>query len=176
MEHILIVDDDQTFSSILGRALKRRGYEVIISSTIEGALKSFKKYKPSKTVLDLKLKKGPGLSLIDQFINIEPSTKILILTGYSSISTAVEAIKMGAKNYLCKPADVSEILAAFEENLETWKTESKTLAPATVNRVAWNHIQKVLSENKGNISATARALKMHRRTLQRKLLKKPYTN
>ncbi len=176
MEHILIVDDDQIFSSILGRALKRRGYEVIVSSTIEEALKSFKKYKPNKTILDLKLKKGSGLSLIDQFIDIEPCTKILILTGYSSISTAVEAIKMGAKNYLCKPADVSEILAAFDENLETWKTKSKNLAPATVNRVAWDHIQKVLSDNEGNVSATARALKMHRRTLQRKLLKKPYTN
>ncbi len=169
---LLIVDDDATFASILARAMTRRGYRVFAASNGEEALALCLENRPDKAVVDLKLNNESGLNLLPQLKTLHPTIEVLILTGYSSISTAVEAIKMGASNYLCKPASVDDILSAFEgvtPNPEVPINES----PPSVERLEWEHIQRVLAENDGNISATARSLGMHRRTLQRKLQKRP---
>ena len=123
-------------------------------------------------MVDLKLETESGLNLLPQLKAANPDIQMLILTGYSSISTAVEAIKMGAVNYLCKPAGVEDILAAFVNTAPNPKVSIKE-TPPSVDRLEWEYIQKVLAENDGNISSTARILGMHRRTLQRKLLKRP---
>lgn len=169
---LLIVDDDATFASILTRAMTRRGYRVFTANTGKEALALCRENQPDKAVVDLKLDGESGLNLLPALKTLNPAIEVLILTGYSSISTAVEAIKMGASNYLCKPASVDDILAAFEgtqPNPEIPINET----PPSVERLEWEHIQRVLAENDGNISATARSLGMHRRTLQRKLQKRP---
>ena len=169
---LLIVDDDTTFASILARAMTRRGYQVYTANNSVEALALCRENQPNKAVVDLKLDGESGLNLLPELKALNPAIEVLILTGYSSISTAVEAIKMGASNYLCKPASVEDILSAFagvEPNPEVPINES----PPSVERLEWEHIQRVLAENDGNISATARSLGMHRRTLQRKLQKRP---
>jgi two-component system, response regulator RegA len=169
---LLIVDDDTTFSSILSRALTRRGYQVFTAETSVKAVELCEQYQPQQAVVDLKLETESGLNILPQLKDAHPGIQMLILTGYSSISTAVEAIKMGAVNYLCKPAGVEDILAAFGNTAPNPEVSIKE-TPPSVDRLEWEHIQKVLAENDGNISATARNLGMHRRTLQRKLLKRP---
>ena len=169
---MLLVDDDTTFSAILGRSLERHGYQIYTAASIKEALALATCHQPQQAIVDLKLEQESGLQLVPQLKICNPVMDILILTGYSSIPTAVEAIKLGASNYLCKPAGVNEILSAFGDE----PTELSTAVPETppsVNRLEWEHIQKVLVENDGNISATARSLGMHRRTLQRKLQKRP---
>lgn len=169
---LLIVDDDSTFSHILGRALTRRGYQVFTAETAAEAVELCMRHQPQQAVVDLKLETESGLNILPQLKAVNPAIQMLILTGYSSISTAVEAIKMGAINYLCKPAGVEDILAAFSNTAPNPEARIKE-TPPSVDRLEWEHIQKVLTENDGNISATARSLGMHRRTLQRKLLKRP---
>jgi two-component system response regulator RegA len=169
---LLIVDDDETFAHILGKALRRRGYAVITATTASDALALCLQHQPQQAVVDLKLETESGLNVLPRLKQVNPNIQMLILTGYSSISTAVEAIKMGAVNYLCKPAGVEDILAAFEKTAPNPDIDIKE-TPPSVDRLEWEHIQKVLTENNGNISATARSLGMHRRTLQRKLLKRP---
>ena len=169
---LLIVDDDTVFTEVLARSLEKRGYRALTANNIETALEQARLHRPSQAVLDLKLIGESGLTLIPQLKSLIPNLDILMLTGYSSVSTAVEAIKLGAINYLCKPANTDEILAALEHR--EGNTEARVAAtPPTVARLEWEHIQRVLQENDGNISATARALSMHRRTLQRKLDKRP---
>ena len=136
------------------------------------ALEKTQAFEPDLISLDLKLEGSSGLNLLPLLVEASPQSKIVVLTGYSSIATAVEAIKLGAVNYLCKPADADEILAAFQKQ-EGNPDAPLAEQPMSVNRLTWEHIQKVLHENDGNISATARALGMHRRTLQRKLQKRP---
>ncbi|MFT7300139.1 MAG: two-component system response regulator RegA [Porticoccus sp.] len=169
---LLIVDDDSTFSSILSRALTRRGYVILTAETVPEAILICQQQQPQLAVVDLKLETESGLNLLPHLKAVNPDIQMLILTGYSSISTAVEAIKMGAVNYLCKPAGVEDILAAFVNTAPNPKVSIKE-APPSIDRLEWEHIQKVLAANYGNISATARILGMHRRTLQRKLLKRP---
>jgi len=169
---LLIVDDDVTFASILSKALTRRGYNVITAETASEAVDLCEQHQPQQAVVDLKLETESGLNVLPQLKQANPEIKMVILTGYSSISTAVEAIKMGAINYLCKPAGVDDILAAFDNVAPNPGIDIKE-TPPSVDRLEWEHIQKVLAENNGNISATARDLGMHRRTLQRKLLKRP---
>ncbi|WP_114416359.1 response regulator transcription factor [Marinospirillum perlucidum] len=169
---ILIIDDDEIFGQVLERAFGKRGYEVAYVQDEHQALAKTQDFEPDYITLDLKLEGSSGLNLLPQLVEASPQSKIVVLTGYSSIATAVEAIKLGAVNYLCKPADADEILAAFnkqEGDPDTPLAEQ----PMSVNRLTWEHIQKVLHEHDGNISATARALGMHRRTLQRKLQKRP---
>ncbi len=169
---ILIIDDDEVFGQVLERAFSKRGYEVRVAQNDEDALNTALDFEPDYMTLDLKLEKSSGLNLLPKLVEASPQSRIVVLTGYSSIATAVEAIKLGAVNYLCKPADADDILAAFykqEGDPDTPLAEK----PMSVNRLTWEHIQKVLHENDGNISATARALGMHRRTLQRKLQKRP---
>ena len=171
-ESYLVVDDDEIFADTLVRSLERRGHTCYAANDEIRAVDLCKLYRPTRAILDLKLVNYSGLHLIEQLKAIDKNIKIVVLTGYSSIPTAVEAIKLGANNYLCKPAGLSDILSAFD----TQKGNADSPLPAqppSVNRLEWEHIQRVLQENDGNISATARALGMHRRTLQRKLQKRP---
>jgi two-component system response regulator RegA len=169
-EQLLVVDDDEVVRAVLARAFSRRGFEVAAAGSIDEALTLAGQRSFNRAVVDLKLNQESGLRLISALKQAHPLMDIVMLTGYSSIATAVEAIKLGAVNYLCKPADADEILQAFQ----TQSVAVEAVAnPPSVNRLQWEHIQKVLAEHDGNISATARALNMHRRTLQRKLQKKP---
>nr|WP_298523067.1 response regulator transcription factor [uncultured Halomonas sp.] len=171
-ERLLIIDDDEMFCYVMQRALSRRGFDVTVASDADQALSSARRSLPQLATLDLKLEHTSGLKLLPELLAIAPDCRVVVLTGYSSIATAVEAIKLGAMNYLCKPADADEILVAFgrdEGDPDIHIADN----PPSINRVTWEHIQKVLQEYDGNISATARALGMHRRTLQRKLQKRP---
>jgi two-component system response regulator RegA len=169
---LLLVDDDEIFLQVLSRSMVKRGYEVISSSGIEDAVCRSKETMPDMAVVDLKLDGESGLDLIPLLIDINPEMNIVVLTGYSSIATAVTAIKRGATDYLSKPVTAGDVIKALagegqsEEVLEDF-------SPMSVERLEWEYIQKVLKENDGNISATARSLGMYRRTLQRKLAKKP---
>lgn len=180
---ILIIDDDETFSSVLGRACRRRGLQPGYAHDAEQALALLNTFAIASAaeagpvaapliLLDLKLGEQSGLALIEPILERLPQAKIVILTGYSSIATAVEAVKLGAIQYLCKPATTDEILAAFEQ-VEGDADVPLADKPPSVDRLEWEHIQRILAEHQGNISATARALGMHRRTLQRKLYKRP---
>jgi two-component system response regulator RegA len=169
---ILLVDDDDLFAATLVQALRRRGYDVESATDRAGALALAQAEPPDAAVLDLKLEEESGLGLIAPLKGLRPDMRILLLTGYASIATAVEAIKLGATHYLPKPADADEILAALGRELGDADVPAPD-EPMSVDRLEWEHIQKVLAEHDGNISATARALKMHRRTLQRKLAKRP---
>lgn len=170
---ILVVDDDLSLTAILTRALERRGFSVTAANTADQALAAARDREFAKAILDLKLTESSGLHLLPELLAVQPEMQIVMLTGYSSIATAVEAIKQGAHNYLCKPADVDEILAAFTDSGHVEEGAPEPLTPPSVDRLEWEHIQRVLQEHDGNISATARALGMHRRTLQRKLNKRP---
>jgi two-component system response regulator RegA len=168
---LLLVDDDATFRNVLSRALEKRGYAVTCASNVEQALPIASANPPEFAVLDLKMDGASGLVLVQKLHELDPATRIVMLTGYASIATAVEAIKLGATQYLSKPANADEIVAAFGHNAST--DVQLEAQPATVERLEWEHIQRVLHENGDNISATARILNMHRRTLQRKLSKRP---
>lgn len=170
-EKILVVDDDLSFSTTLSRSLQRRGYEVHTAHDVESATALCAQLSPDKAIIDLKLEARSGLHLIPILRERFPNIKTLMLTGYSSIATTVDAIKLGADNYLQKPASTTEILAALEG--KTANTAAEELSTPSLDRIEWEHIQRVLTENEGNISETARQLGMHRRTLQRKLQKRP---
>ncbi len=172
MTHFLLVDDDDAFTQVLSRALQRRGFTTAIAHNVIEAIKLAETQRFDKAVVDLKMDGSSGLTLIPQLKQHQPNLHIVMLTGYSSVATAVEAVKLGALHYLCKPANPDEILAAFD-NAEGNTDVSIPENPPSVDRLEWEHIQKVLNENQNNISATARALGMHRRTLQRKLNKRP---
>ncbi|HSC67729.1 MAG TPA: response regulator transcription factor [Cellvibrio sp.] len=168
----LIVDDDATLASMLERVLQRRGFTTASANDAAQALQLAGSHTFTRAIVDLKLGNDSGLHLIRELKLQQPQIAIVMLTGYSSISTAVEAVKLGAVNYLCKPADADEIIAAFGEQSLNHLAEPK-YTPISIDRLEWEHIQKILQENSGNISATARVLGMHRRTLQRKLQKRP---
>jgi two-component system response regulator RegA len=171
---LLIVDDDQTFREVLARAMTRRGYEVRTAEDFDSALRAAGEAAPSHALVDLRMPGASGLKLIPALKGRAPSIRIVVLTGYASIATAVEAIKLGAIQYLAKPVDAAQIDSAFGDAPGARDLEPDA-APLSVERLAWEHIQKVLAEHAGNVSATARALGMHRRTLQRKLGKRPRT-
>lgn len=170
----LLIDDDETFARVFQRVMTRRGYAVAHAATADDALARMSVLQPPWVVLDLNLAGQSGLLLIRPLLALVPDCRIVVLTGYASITTAVDAIKLGAVQYLTKPADVDAILAAFGDTLPDEDALADVdLEPMSVDRLEWEHIQRVLAEHGGNISATARALKMHRRTLQRKLAKRP---
>lgn len=169
---LLLVDDDETFCQVLAKALGKRGYAVSVAHSVEEGLAAAQDNPPEFAVLDLKMPGPSGLVLVEKLKELDAETRIVVLTGYASISTAVEAIKLGAIHYLAKPTDTDEIVAAFYRDMGD-AAAPVSPEPLSVDRLEWEHIQKVLAEHDNNISATARALKMHRRTLQRKLLKKP---
>lgn len=172
-ERVLIVDDDRIFTETLARALTRRGLSPDVAGDIHTAMTLATRHRPGRAVLDLKLGSESGLDLIEPLKAVCPDMAIVMLTGYSSIATAVAAIKLGARNYVCKPADADEILAAFADHPMLTAGSLADSKPPSVRRLQWEHVQKVLRENGDNISATARSLGMHRRSLQRYLQKKP---
>ncbi|MDH4394766.1 MAG: response regulator [Limnobacter sp.] len=168
---ILILDDDAVFASALMRSLLRRGIESVHASSVEQALPLLGGV--TDAVVDLNLGAVSGLHFIPELRKQRPSANILVLTGYASIASTVQAIKLGADNYLAKPADTSAILKALDQDAAESAMQDEHSEVMSVPRMEWEHIQRVLAENEGNVSATARALNMHRRTLQRKLFKKP---
>lgn len=170
-ENCLLVDDDPVFVEVMARALSKRGFHIITAHDVDSAEALLEKHQFKKALVDLKMEGRSGLALIEKIYAVQPECRTVMLTGYSSIATAVEAMRLGAYNYLCKPASIAEVLAAFDAPVSSAVEIPDN--PPSVERVEWEHIQKVLAEHDGNVSATARALGMHRRTLQRKLLKKP---
>ncbi|KAB2319704.1 response regulator transcription factor [Betaproteobacteria bacterium SCN1] len=169
---LLIVEDDADFAAALGRAMHKRGIESAHAPDAATARALIEHFHPTHAVVDLKLPGESGLRVVADLAAREPPPAIVVLTGYASIATAVEAVRLGARHYLAKPANADEILAALLKDQPDVMLEVSP-EPLSVARLEWEHIQKVLAENDGNISATARALKMHRRTLQRKLDKHP---
>lgn len=173
---ILVLDDDPRYAEVLCRSLQRRGMRTLLAHSLPEALQLAQATPPTHAVCDLKLEGETGLDAIIPLLALNPVLKLLILTGYSSIATAVTAIKMGACDYAPKPLDADAIL----QKLGITPAESSDIAvpgtPPSVERLEWEHIQRVLAENDNNISATARSLGMHRRTLQRKLQKRPVRN
>ena len=176
---MLLVEDDEVFAHVIGRAMRQRGYDVTHAGNLADARASIEELSREddifdQAILDLNLGGHSSLELIPMLKEANVHTHILVLTGYASIATAVDAIKLGATNYLAKPADADEILAALELDTENLAEHHASIqGPMSVRRLEWEHIQKVLKENDGNISETARQLNMHRRTLQRKLQKRP---
>jgi two-component system response regulator RegA len=164
---LLLVEDDRILRERLARALGERGLEVTASGDVAEALVAARADPPELAVVDLKLPGGSGLELVRELIALEPTTKVVVLTGYGSIATAVEAMKLGATHYLAKPADADEILAALGRGEPVASPEEPT-AP-TLARAEWEHIQRVLADAAGNVSEAARRLGIHRRSLQRKL-------
>jgi two-component system response regulator RegA len=169
---VLVVDDDEVFCEVLADALTDRGYLVATAHDIAKGLLQARRTDPEYAVIDLRIGQESGLVLAEKLHAMDENTRIVMLTGYASIATAVEAIKLGAVHYLAKPADADEILAALHKD-EGDSSVPVSDNPLTVKRLEWEHLQKVLNECDGNISAAARKLRMHRRTLQRKLSKRP---
>lgn len=169
---LLLVDDDAVFREVLARALERRGFAVSSAGDPKTALEAGRQFALDFAVVDLCLGSESGLALIEHLLALNPSMRIVVLTGYASVATAVEAIKLGAKHYLTKPTEPDEIVAAFQRE-EGDSSVPLTPSPLSVRRLEWEYIQKVLRQHEGNVSAAARALGMHRRTLQRKLRKHP---
>jgi len=169
---VLLVDDDPTFCMVLKMAMEKRGFEVLVAHDLASGIELADKAEPEYAVIDLRIGYESGLSLVKRLVELDDHTRIVMLTGFASIATAVEAIKLGATHYLTKPADADEIVAALHKNEGDESVEIKD-KPLSVKRLEWEHLQKILVEHENNISAAARALGMHRRTLQRKLEKRP---
>jgi two-component system response regulator RegA len=168
---VLVVDDDDTFRQRLMRALADRGFEPWGAGCAEEALERVAAGSSEYALVDLRMPGTPGLQLVRQLHALDPTTRIVVLTGYGSIATALDAVRSGAIHYLTKPADIDEITAAFRpraERLAPPVTEVPSLA-----RVEWEHIERVLTQVGGNITQAARLLGIHRRSLQRKLGKSP---
>ncbi len=169
---ILIVEDDDTFRTVLVRALDGRGYDTFGVGTAGEALEAARRDSPEMAVIDLRLPDGSGLDVVRELKVIDPSTSIVVLTGYGSIATALEAVRLGALHYLTKPTDPDRILAAFERGLAARPRELPIETPSLA-QVEWEHLQRVLTDCGGNVSEAARVLNMHRRSLQRKLARRP---
>ena len=167
---ILLVDDDEVLRERLATAIRARGYEVRTAASSADAIKEAEKESPEMAVVDLRMPGGSGLELLRELRKHDPHTRVLVLTGYGSIATAVEAVRDGAVGYLPKPADADEILAALNGQQTAKQTGVETPSLA---RAEWEHIQRVLTDCGGNISEAARRLGIHRRSLQRKLHKYP---
>ncbi|HEX4937341.1 MAG TPA: response regulator [Candidatus Kapabacteria bacterium] len=171
---LLLIDDDSLFLQTLGRSLQRRGTEVATARDGTSALQILQHKRFDLILLDLNLDGESGLKLLQQILALQPDARVVMLTAYASVATAVDAIKRGAENYLCKPVTAADILALLQDDADnTTDTNPLQENPLSVDRLEWEHLQRVLLEHNGNISATARALNMHRRTLQRKLQKRP---
>jgi len=170
---LLLVDDDPGYSHVLSRAIQRRGYAVTCATNPDEALAQAAGCDPEYIILDLNLAGHSGLNLIEPLLKQCPEARILVLTGYASIPTAVQAVKLGAYQYLAKPAEVADILQALTGEGPPVEELVDADGRMSVQRMEWEYIQRVLAEHGGNISATAQALRMHRRTLQRKLAKRP---
>lgn len=170
---LLIVEDDASFSRTLKRSFERRGYRVLAAPGLEEMLELLKQDTPQYAVVDLKLAGASGLACVQALHAHDPAMLIVVLTGFASIATAVEAIKLGACHYLAKPSNTDDIEAAFhaEADAEVPVTER----PTSIKTLEWEHIHQTLADTGFNISEAARRLGMHRRTLARKLSKRQVT-
>jgi two-component system response regulator RegA len=172
---LLIVEDDVALRTRLARAMQERGFDVLAVATTVEAERAIAAEPPELALLDLRVGDRTGLDLIPLLNRADPATRIVVLTGFGSVATAVEAIRRGATHYLTKPADADEIVAAFSrgDRAAPADTSVAALKPMSLDRVEWEHINRVLVECGGNISEAARVLGLHRRSLQRKLAKYP---
>lgn len=175
MKKILLVEDDSIFANTLSRRLSKHGFDCLHVDTNSAALLACHRYQPSHVLLDMKLADETTLNIITPIRQSRPASRIILLTGFASIATAVEAIKLGADDYLTKPVDTKTLLAVLNNSKASMINTDVAIDGNTLSaeQVQWQHIQQVLKANEGNVSATARQLSMHRRTLQRKLQKKP---
>lgn len=174
---LLLAEDDAVFAGVLARALGARGFAVLHAANAADALKRAKTGRPGYAVIDLKLGDDNGLDLIPALHDAVPGIRMLLLTGYASIATAVEAIKRGAHDYLAKPVDADAVVRALLDGDQSHTAHDDVPgvpdSPLRLSRLEWEHIQRTLHECGGNVSEAARRLGMHRRTLQRKLAKRP---
>lgn len=168
---LLIIEDDVVFARTLGRSFERRGYTVEVRNDPEDLAVLAREFAPDRAVVDLRLGGSSGLVCVKQLHEIDPSMRIVVLTGFASISTAVEAVKLGATNYLMKPANTDDIEAAFDRVEGDVDTELKA-RPTSIRTLEWEHIHQTLADTNYNLSEAARRLGLHRRTLARKLDKK----
>lgn len=167
---LLIVEDDKLFLQRLARAMESRGFAVRTAETVADGLREVESAPPSFAVIDMRLTDGNGLDVISALKQRKPEARGIILTGYGNIATAVTAVKLGAFDYLSKPADADEVVAALLANAETKAAPPEN--PMSADRVRWEHIQRIYELCDRNVSETARRLNMHRRTLQRILAKR----
>lgn len=170
---IMVVDDDDVFARTLATAFERRGYRTRIASDVEAAMAAAAESPPDFAVIDLRLPGGSGLMLVKRLRELVQDVRMVVLTGFGSIATTVDAIKLGACYYLSKPANADEVLAALHREEPQFADSEPVNDVPSVYRVEWEHIHRVLTEQNGNISESARLLGIHRRTLQRKLQKHP---
>ncbi|NNM70821.1 ActR/PrrA/RegA family redox response regulator transcription factor [Enterovirga aerilata] len=167
---LLLVDDDRAFSTRLARAMEARGFQVRVAESVAEGVAAIEEKAPAYAVIDMRLADGNGLDVIARLKERRPDARGVILTGYGNIATAVTAVKLGAFDYLAKPADADEIHAALKA--EPGERASPPENPMSADRVRWEHIQRVYELCGRNVSETARRLNMHRRTLQRILAKR----
>lgn len=169
---VLVIDDDEVLRYSLVRAMSRFGFELYEADSMISTQGMIKDHQIDWVVLDLRLGTESGLAVAQWLLNEKPELEIVMVTGYAAVSTAVEAIKLGVKNYLIKPISVEDVIQAFDDSIINID-QPINAEPLSPKRLEWEHIQKVLLKHDGNISRAAKALKMHRRTLQRKLQKRP---
>ncbi len=169
---ILVVEDDDAFRSLLVKAFEDRGYEAVGAPDAATAIRTATLESPEMAVVDMKLPDQSGLEVVKQLKEIDPATSIVVLTGYGSIATALESVRLGAIHYLTKPTDADRILSAFEHGLASRPRHLPTDLPSLA-RVEWEHLHRVLMDCDGNVSEAARRLGLHRKSLQRKLSKLP---
>jgi len=167
---LLLVDDDKAFLTRLERAMEKRGFEVRSADTVAGGLNAVDAAPPAYAVVDLRLEDGNGLDVVDALHKKRPDARAVVLTGYGNIATAVTAVKLGAVDYLSKPADADDVINALLATGEQPPAPPEN--PMSADRVRWEHIQRVYELCDRNVSETARRLNMHRRTLQRILAKR----
>jgi two-component system response regulator RegA len=166
---MLVVDDDATFRTRLAKALASRGYDTYDAGDAAAAVEIAREQGPHRAVVDLRMPGESGLHLVSQLVELDPDIEVIVMTGYGSIATAVDAMRRGAVDYLQKPCDADQIVAAFDKDRDNDTADSEVVP--SLARVEWEHIQRVLTDCGGNISETARRLRIHRRSLQRKLFK-----
>ena len=170
---VLVVDDDDTFRVRLARALEDRGFEVVAARGYAEAMDAARQQPPELAAVDLRMPGRSGLELVEALKALDPETRIVVLTGYGSIATAIEALRLGATHYLTKPVDADDVVAAFHKGEGEPRAPVQDFAAPSLARVEWEHIQRVLTDCDGNVSEAARRLRIHRRSLQRKLQKPP---
>ncbi|MCC7124086.1 MAG: response regulator [Acidobacteria bacterium] len=169
---LLLLDDDDVLASRLAKALTARGFEVTRAATAAEAIEAARADSPEYALVDLRLPDGHGLDVVAELHAIDATTRIVVLTGYGAIATAVESLRRGASDYLTKPVDADQVMTALTREAGGQEPTREFTVPSLA-RVEWEHIQRVMTECHGNISQAARVLGLHRRSLQRKLSKYP---
>jgi two-component system response regulator RegA len=169
---LLLLDDDDVFATRMAKALGARGFEVVRAASAAEALARAREESPECALVDLRLPDAHGLDVVADLHAIDATTRIVVLTGYGAIATAVESLKRGASDYLTKPVDADQVAAAFDAQAPVTE-KGRAFTVPSLARVEWEHIQRVMTECQGNVSQAARVLGLHRRSLQRKLAKYP---